>query len=221
MTDNPKFVYGRENPNYTGPTRASASAINVAEITSPISDFDNSGQGHNIQELSDFLEDSVDFLSEQEDRDSADYDDLRTQMAWASSRMPKGYREEKDMGDFLGDVHEPGGGGTWNPFTKDVPDSGFFYTPYPNTKLFDSYTDISAGAINDYIEENRELLEKDDHYLGIWHDDETGKVYLDTSTRTMDASVARRECEKADQISFYDPQENNSVTVNQNAQSGL
>jgi len=72
----------------------------------------------------------------------------------------------------------------------------------------------------DYIKENKELLSKKNHYVGLWNDPETNIIYMDVSVHSMNATTAREQCEQKDQIAYFDLQTGESVTVNQNATSG-
>lgn len=76
------------------------------------------------------------------------------------------------------------------------------------------------STYEDYCERNKDLLSKENHYVGTWNDPVTGKIYLDVSVNTMDAKEARKQCEDNDQIAYFDLQDFSSVTVNQNATSG-
>lgn len=108
-----------------------------------------------------------------------------------------------------------------NPYVKTSPQVGFCYSPYPERSVeFSSVDDLTLSTYDEYCEKNKDLLSKENHYAGTWHDPATGKIYLDVSINTMDAKEARKQCEDNDQIAYFDLQDFTSVTVNQNATSG-
>lgn len=81
-------------------------------------------------------------------------------------------------------------------------------------------TDTDRSTLSSYAKKNIDLMDKPDHYVGLWNDPATGIVYLDISVNTMSAEEAQKDCKGHDQIAFFDLQDYNSVTVNPNATSG-
>lgn len=117
-------------------------------------------------------------------------------------------------------VQEPDGGMTYDIHSK-APTVGFGYSPYPERSVgFPSADDIHVGDIFAFWNNNKDLLETEDHYIGLWNDPKDGQVWLDVSKVTMDASEARDMCEKKDQKAYFDFQDFHSVKVNENATSG-
>ena len=87
----------------------------------------------------------------------------------------------------------------------------------PNSESLD---DLSLSEFEQYCSEHKDLLDKEDHYIGTWHDPNTGTKYLDISINTQDAKVAREQCKQKDQIAYFDLQDFSSVEVDANATSG-
>lgn len=103
----------------------------------------------------------------------------------------------------------------------DTVDNVLSTTSEPERSVeFSSVDDLTLSTYDEYCEQNKDLLSKENHYVGTWHDPATGKIYLDVSINTMDAKEARKQCEDNDQIAYFDLQDFTSVTVNQNATSG-
>ena len=149
------------------------------------------------------------------------YDIVRTDRAQLNLNM-KGSQVYVDTVDnVLSTTSEPDGGSTYNPYVKTSPQVGFCYSPYPERSVeFNSVDDLTLSTYDEYCEQNKDLLSKENHYVGTWHDPATGKIYIDVSINTMDAKEARKQCEDNDQIAYFDLQDFSSVTVNQNATSG-
>ena len=116
-------------------------------------------------------------------------------------------------------MSKPDGGGTFNPYTKTSPITGFCYSPYPQySKVITE--DLTLDEFEQYCSDHSDLLDKENHYIGMWHDPETGIKYLDISINTQDATEARVKCAENDQIAYFDLQDFSSVEVNANATSG-
>ena len=162
-------------------------------------------------------------LENAEDPNSEDLDDLRTARAYAHKCINEGNNinvdENNSVESAFATLEKPDGGGTFNPYTKESPITGFCYSPYPeHSKVIKD--DLSLSEFEAYCSEHKELLEKEDHYIGTWHDPNTGTKYLDISINTQDAKVAREQCKQKDQIAYFDLQDFSSVEVDANATSG-
>ena len=110
-------------------------------------------------------------------------------------------------------------------FTVDIsngiiPTNGFCYSPYPQYSVVIDEDEDVANAIVEFQENNSELLNKSNHYIGLWRSPHDKKLYLDVSTVTLDARTAREECLKNDQQAFFDLQTFTSAEVNKEATSG-
>jgi hypothetical protein len=58
-------------------------------------------------------------------------------------------------------------------------------------------------VLGDFLVTNRDTLTRGD-YLGVWHDKQSGKVFLDVSENVMDRETAVRRGKRRDQISIWD-----------------
>lgn len=149
-------------------------------------------------------------------------EELRTEIAYLNRmKNPEGI-EKLSVNNLFSNVSSPDGGATFNPTLSTIPTSGFCYSPYPElskTIQVDNPVQLKKDLDN-YLKENKEILSKDNHYIGIWNDPETGIVYLDISVNSMDSKESRKACENKDQIAYFDLQSFESVTVNKNATSG-
>lgn len=149
----------------------------------------------------------------------------RTELAYLNQykQIIKGNSSLAETGDILKTVNTPDGGATFNPINNSSPVAGFCYSPYPEASRTVKFTDNLADnkkKLMDYMKENKELLSKKNHYIGLWNDPATGIIYMDVSVHSMNAKTAREQCEQKDQIAYFDLQTGESVTVNQNATSG-
>jgi len=147
---------------------------------------------------------------------------LRTEIAYLNRMKNKSGQYSMSTKELFNNISEPDGGATFNPVSEKIPSSGFCYSPYPELSKTIKVDDPVAfqDDLNNYFKENKEILNKEDHYIGLWNDPETGVVYLDISVNSMEAQEVREGCEKKDQIAYFDLQSFESVTVNQNATSG-
>lgn len=114
----------------------------------------------------------------------------------------------------------PDGGATFNVGRKVLITEGFAYSPYPELSRVVNSKDLTEDNISEYFYEMKQKLTEDGHCLGLWHDPNTGLVYLDVSVVTNSVRQAREECKNTDQIAFFDMQRFESVTVDRNATSG-
>lgn len=155
------------------------------------------------------------------DSDSPEVDELRSQRAAVALRLAGGMKvRDASIDEAFDSVQEPDGGMTYDIHSK-APTVGFGYSPYPERSVgFPSADDIHVGDIFAFWNNNKDLLETEDHYIGLWNDPKDGQVWLDVSKVTMDASEARDMCEKKDQKAYFDFQDFHSVKVNENATSG-
>lgn len=148
-------------------------------------------------------------------------DNLRTQLAEAQMVLNLGKRTNKtSLLDQLNNIHEPDGGATFNPKNQLVPTSGFCYSPYPQFSQVADAKEVTAEYLLNYTNKYSNILNKENHFLGLWNNPEDGKVYIDISINTINASETRKECLQTDQIAYFDLQTFESVTVNSDAKSG-
>lgn len=149
-------------------------------------------------------------------------EELRTEIAYLNRMKNKSGEFSMSSDELFNNISEPDGGATFNPVSGKIPSSGFCYSPYPElSKTIDVQDPISfQDGLNNYFKENKEILNQNGHYIGLWNDPATGVVYLDISVNSMEAKEVRKGCEQKDQIAYFDLQTFESVTVNQNATSG-
>lgn len=93
-------------------------------------------------------------------------------------------------------------------------------SPYPNRSKVVPLGKLTPKVIQQYRDQNKDLLSKPGHHLGGWHDTETGKVYLDISVVVKTHSEARKLSEDHDQIAYFNLRTFETVTVNREAKSG-
>lgn len=180
---------------------------------------ETNGNERNGHHYDDYSDDQLRTILGQEEAMGAKYDDMRTELC----QRKNGPDVESTPRDLLvKDLTQPDAGGTWNPFTGLSPSKGFCYSPYPErSRVVETKTEWEINDILDsYAEENENLLRQPNHYAGLWRSPVDGKLYLDVSVTSMDASDARQGCENHDQQSFFDLQTFTSVTVNPEAKSG-
>ena len=151
--------------------------------------------------------------------DSPDYDVVRQRVYNEVESLTK--EKNFDLVEVLKDLQEPDGGATLNIQNGKYKLEGFGYSPYEERSVGLDIDDIKVSHIKQYIEDNQDLLSKEEHCLGLWHDPDSNTVYIDVSIVGSDVQTAREECLKHDQIAFFDFQVGKSVTVNKNATSGM
>lgn len=165
-----------------------------------------------------------------EAKDEQTQDRLRTRRA----AMKKNFESsdgsnlaDNNMSEIFTRVKSPDGGGTITKDGRQSPISGFCYSPYPEiSQCYNSAEDFAPDQktlqnnLIKFYNKNKSYFKDGNSFIGFWNDPETGKVYLDVSKVTDDASNARSECKQHDQIAFFDLQSYESVTVDQNAKSG-
>lgn len=166
----------------------------------------------------------LDVLEHAEDRFSEEYDDARTRLCQLAIEKAMGpLKRSAGIGEVFESVSEPDGGGTWDPRSGKSPTVGFCVSKFPDRSfVFDKVPsrDELFDALESFYDKNGDLLSHDQYYIGLWNDPKDGKVYLDVSERVYDAGQARAICKDNDQISFFDLQTFDSVTVDPNAKSG-
>jgi len=117
-------------------------------------------------------------------------------------------------------LSEPDGGFTYQPVSGDEPKEGFAVSPYPKRSFAKDMKDLTHKDLARFAKANRDLLKRPDHYIGAWHDPESGKVFLGVSIVSKDAARARHLALSHDQIAYFDLSTGKSVTVNRHATSG-
>jgi len=101
------------------------------------------------------------------------------------------------------------GGLSVNMVNGSEPTSGYMVakgTEYGKTVSADDFYDPQKGPkiLADYMKQNKADLGTGKNYLGLWHNTEDGKVYLDVSQNIQDKGAAISAGQARDQISIWD-----------------
>lgn len=155
-----------------------------------------------------------------EEKDSPSNDFFRTSLCKMMASDEQDGDNDIDAEAFTSSLMEPDSGATVDFVNKKAITRGFAYSPYPDLSRGIHKDNFKREDIDNYVADNKEVLQQEGNYLGVWHDPDTGIIYLDISTVTNDASEARVGCEEHDQIAFFDMQTFESVLVNREATSG-
>lgn len=124
------------------------------------------------------------------------------------------------MQELLERIAKPDGGFTYQPISDEEPKDGFAVSIYPERSVAFDFGKITFGDFIGYYQRNRDAFMRGGHYLGAWHDPETGKVFLDVSVIAKTPGSARALAMAHDQIAYYSLRAGKSVTVNRAAKSG-
>lgn len=227
--DGPDFVYGKKNLDKV-PGGDKSRVFPDQDITSQSAiqkdlTQDDNNEFPTPQEMLDEEVDIGDVIKvfrddkDKEILDSPDYDVVRQRVYNEVESLTK--EKNFDLVEVLKDLQEPDGGATLNIQNGKYKLEGFGYSPYEERSVGLDIDDIKVSHIKQYIEDNQDLLSKEEHCLGLWHDPDSNTVYIDVSIVGSDVQTAREECLKHDQIAFFDFQVGKSVTVNKNATSGM
>ena len=101
------------------------------------------------------------------------------------------------------------GGLSVNMVNGSEPTSGYMVakgTEYGKTVSAEDFYDPEKGPkiLADYMKDNKADLATGKNYLGLWHNTEDGKVYLDVSENILDRGAAITAGQSRDQISIWD-----------------
>lgn len=101
------------------------------------------------------------------------------------------------------------GGLSVNMVNGSEPTSGYMVakgTEYGKTVSADDFYDPEKGPkiLADYMKDNKADLGTGKNYLGLWHNTEDGKVYLDVSQNILSRTEAISAGQSRDQISIWD-----------------
>jgi hypothetical protein len=120
---------------------------------------------------------------------------------------------------LIASIADPDSGFTYDP-THGAPTEGMVLSIYPSRSRAMDANKIGLDDLADYLDGNSDLIDGDDHYMGGWHDPETGKAVLDVSVVTRTREEAVRLCRQHDQKAFYDVIKGEVVVVDPEAASG-
>jgi hypothetical protein len=129
--------------------------------------------------------------------------------------------EELEASKALNRLRHPDGGFTIHPGTNREEYLGFFVSRYPEREFAIPAEQLRRRHLREFREANADLLSQPDHYLGGWHDPETGIVSLDVSEKTTSAEAARAIAAEHAQAAFYDAQVGQSVNVDPDARARI
>lgn len=118
-------------------------------------------------------------------------------------------------------LRDPDGGFTRDPETGREEMAGFFVSPYPEREKAMMVGEIHPRHIREFREANDDLFSQPGHYMGGWHDPETGIVSLDVSVKTEFFEEARELAGQHQQVAFYDAHTGNTVDVNATARERI
>lgn len=167
------------------------------------------------------IEEHYNELKKLSEENTESADKVRTECAKVNSLLNNNKTTTQvNYDNLFNDIKEPDGGATFNPYTNESPVCGFCYSPFPERSKVVDADKLTKEDLDKYAEDNKDLLQKKNHYVGIWNDPTTNIVYLDISINSQDAEESREQCKQKDQIAYFDLQTFNSVTVDQNATSG-
>lgn len=165
--------------------------------------------------------------------DAASVDPLRTRLyagratridqkrALARARGAAIDVEILEASEALGRLKHPDGGFTRHADTGREEITGFFVSPYPSREQAIAAAELRPIHLLRFAKSNADLFAKEGHYMGAWHDPETGIVSLDVSVKTTSAEQARSLAEQHQQVAFYDAQVGSSVEVSTTARDRI
>jgi hypothetical protein len=112
------------------------------------------------------------------------------------------------------------GGFTYSPVTDTSPKSGFAVSIYPERSAAFDLANLRFSDLVNYYASNRDLIRRDGHYLGAWHDPKSHKIFFDVSVVRHTLGAARGDAIAKDQIAVFDLSKMKSIVVNPSAKSG-
>lgn len=121
------------------------------------------------------------------------------------------------------DYKEGNSGLSLNVNTNKTLQGGFCLSPYPEHSVAikgDLTDEEFRNKVNDYVKENKKILQKANHCLGLWRSPYDGALYMDISIMTDDASIAREKGKENDQQAYFDLQQGEGFTIDADAKSG-
>jgi hypothetical protein len=84
------------------------------------------------------------------------------------------------------------------------PDKGYAYSPYPELERVLPAQGLTPEHVTQYMHDNERALSMPDHYLGAWHDQESGNVFLDISKVGPAHPDTVQEAAKNNQLAVFD-----------------
>ena len=105
-------------------------------------------------------------------------------------------------------VREPDGGMTIKLPDGTSPTDGYMVAHSNRITIFPSVEEFadpvkSEQILKNYYNANKDLFEKGDHYLGVWHNPDTGQIHLEVSQNIADEAEALFAGRERNQYSVY------------------
>ena len=118
---------------------------------------------------------------------------------------------------ILKNVKQADGGATIDKYGNFA--TGKYYASiYPQYSLVvDNAEQVNSDLIKKYVEKINNvsggILDKPNHYLGLWNNPENNKVYFDISQSFDNKKAVKNACLKHAQIAYFDSEQGKSVKV--------
>ncbi len=124
------------------------------------------------------------------------------------------------MDKMMDRISKPDGGFTYQPIKGVERKTGFALSPFPGRSRAIAAKDIKPQDIAQYVIDNEDAFADSNNHLGLWHDPDSGMVFLDVSVVVKTAKEADTLSRKYDQKAYFDFSTLKSVVVDANAKSG-
>jgi hypothetical protein len=105
------------------------------------------------------------------------------------------------------------GGLTYNTKLGTFPDRGFAVSPFLDRQYVSRL--LTKEALSIYIQDNRDLLNKEGHCLGLWYDEKGKQWYFDIVCVHQDYYQARCVAVIARQIAVYDLAKQKTIRIDE------
>lgn len=109
----------------------------------------------------------------------------------------------REASDLYKDVHNQGGF-TYDTKTATYQTDGYAVSPYLASSQTVPFSEFSPEHVSGYADAQAGLLSRADHYMGAWHDTESGNVYLDVSVVKATQAEAVTVAQLHNQIAIFD-----------------
>lgn len=151
--------------------------------------------------------------SDAEDEDAVKYDRRHASKGgevvegkeFKGGQFTPGGGASQDAPEMLGKLQETGGftyTGGQKKF-QNIGEKGYSVSPYPERSVILDRAPTVA-EVREFMLANKDLLQKEGHAVGAWHDTESGKTYLDVAIVTEDRDEAERLGKEHNQKSIFD-----------------
>lgn len=116
-----------------------------------------------------------------------------------------------ELAEVLADMAKNGEDGTVATDDRSLPTEGYFVGGDAPSLVFDSIADVDRGEIAYWIGVNKPSV-----FCGVWVDQETGKVYFDTSTLMYYERYAIPLAAQRGEIAIWDIANSREIRVDGN-----